>query len=73
MNLGIKLNRDMTVEDFFVQNPKFIKPIIAGSVLGVLKAVGEEPEEFADTVDDIVTDMLTKPAVSIFVGEGNGN
>lgn len=69
----LEIDRQMTVEEFLVQNPGFIKPIISGSVLGVLKAVGEEPEEYSELVDNIVTSMLTQPAVNIFKGEDNGS
>lgn len=70
---GLEIDRQMTVEEFLVKNPGFIKLIISGSVLGVLAAVGEDPKEYSELVDDTITAMLTQPAVNVFEGEGNGS
>lgn len=58
-----------TVQEFITQNPSFLKPILVGSVLGAIRSLCSDPSEascFEEDVNQVITDMLSKPATEIF-------
>ena len=61
--------KDLTIQEFLVENPDFIKPILVGSILGAIKPFCEDPRQvllLEQDVDKIVADMLSRPATELF-------